>query len=338
MVAWTPVRADEIDAGADRFASQTFELTVPLLTNFGVRPTAVSVFLPRLAANANVVQVHVFWSPGNATETGITKMPPSRSQVGYNAVMMHGLRGSTDASGWILIGVPGIENGFVVMDEAGVTACLSAANDGDSYSAGDIWQLRLSAHSRGAAGLTQTLHRRLLPPAKVDRVVIFDAVDASVNSVLFTAGISGDKQFAYQVNVSHQLSARGATNVALNPHAARAIGYCRLLADAPIAVPLAGGPVPSYAGSLLPLPPRTTFTTRPGAPSTMVNINAFATANRGQIGSIVGAEDRPSVGMKSIIDANNLTRMYSSPPFSAGILSHHLFVAELAHEIVDDLP
>lgn len=338
-LAWSPVRADELDptTQTDRFATQTFEVTVPLLTSSGARvPTEVSVFMPRFSVNANFINIHVFWSPGNATETGLTRTPLAQSDVGFNAVMMHGLRGSTDASDWIMIGVPGITGGFVTMDAAGVAACLSAVNNDVPYSGDDIGALRLSAHSRGAAGLAQSLSRGLLPGSKVDRVVIFDAVGAaSVNGALATAGVPGSKQFAYQVNDPAQLTARGATNVSLNSPAMRAIGYSRLIADAPAAVAAMGGTVPAFGGTLLPLPARGTFSTRSGPPSGMTDIRAFVTANRAAINTIVAGE-LGTGGMKRYIDANNLTRLFqSSGPFSPGIMSHHLFVAELAHEIVD---
>jgi hypothetical protein len=338
-LAWTPVRADEIDAtsSTDRFAGQTFELTVPLLTSAGAAvPTPVSVFLPRLSVNANFIKVHVFFSPGDATESGLSRTPGATSTVGFNAVMMHGLRGSTDASDWIMIGVPGADPGFVTMDAAGVAACLSAVNDDAPYSGDDIGALRLSCHSRGARGLAQTIQRGLLPAAKIDRVVVFDSVGAGpVNAALASAGIPGSKQFAYQVNDPTLLSAAGATNVALNSPAMRAIGYSRLIADAAAAAAVIGETVPPFSGTLLPLPVRGSFTTRSAPPASMTDIRAFTTANAPAIAAIVRDELKPA-GMKTYVDANNLTRLFqASGPFGPGIMSHHLFVAELAHEIVD---
>lgn len=338
-IAWAPVRADEIDTttSTDRFTSQTFEVTVPLRTSAGAAvPTPVSVFLPRYSVSANFIRIHVFWSPGDATETGLTRTPAASSTVGFNAVNMHGLRGSTDASEWIMIGVPGITGGFVTMDEAGVAACLAAVNNDTPYTGSDIGELRLSCHSRGAAGLAQTLSRGLLPASKVDRVVIFDSVGAApVNNALAAARIPGAKQFAYQVNDSAPLSATGATNVALNSPAMRAIGYSRLIADASAAAAVLGATVPAFPGTLLPLPARGSFTTRATPAPGMTDIRTFTTANSAAISAIVRGELSAS-GMKTYVDANNLTRLFMpSGPFGPGIMSHHLFVAELAHEIVD---
>jgi hypothetical protein len=177
-----------------------------------------------------------------------------------------------------------------------------------------------------------------LPASKIDRVVIFDDA-GEANGFLATSAIPGDKQFAYQVNDSTKLSKKGATNVAINPEASRAIGYSRLLADAAIACPVAGAPVPSFSGTMLTLPPRTKFTTRKGGGAGMTNINAFASdaANKKIIASLTDkkVEKGPS-GIWTFVKDNNLHRMFNGPkPFSPGIMSHHLFVAELAHEIVD---
>jgi hypothetical protein len=332
MVAWSPVRADEINGTADRFAKQTFETKVQLRTSAGLKQMPVSIFNPKLSENANAIQVHVFFSPGGATETGV-----KISEVGLNAVNMHGMRGSSDRSSWILISVPGIVNGFAAIDEDAICACLSVANGGVKYAPEDIYQIRLSGHSRGASGLAQSVApanpkakvpAKPLPVAKIDRVVVFDAADLA-DGVLAGSGIPGSKQFAYQVNVAKKLSAKGATNVAISPSASRAIGYSRLIADLPTTGPMAGTPVPSYSGTLLTLPPRTKFTTKKG--SGMTDINAFAATNKKLIDSIV-KDELSATGAFKFIDDNNITRMGSYPP---GIMSHHLFVAELAHEIVD---
>jgi hypothetical protein len=291
--------------------------------------------MPRLGRSANFIKIHVFFSPGNAAETGLTRTPAATSTVGFNAVMMHGLRGSTDASAWIMIGVPGRDPGWVAMDAADIATCLGELHPGSTYDASMLGAVRLSAHSRGYRGLKETVRAGTIPVSKIERVVIFDAVYDSLNSVLAAARIPGSSQFAYQVNEPRRLSATGATNVALNSPAMRAIGYCRLIADARAAAAVIGATVPSFSGTLLPLPARGMFTTRSGAPASMTNIRSFVTANRAAINAIVSSESTPS-GMKTYIDTNNITRLYSSSgPFPAGIMSHHLFVAELAHEIVD---
>jgi hypothetical protein len=178
--------------------------------------------------------------------------------------------------------------------------------------------------------------RGLLPGSKVERVVIFDSVGSGpVNAGLARAQIPGSKQFAYQVNEPTLLSASGATNISLPAPAMRAIGYSRLIADASAAAAVLGATVPAFPGTLLPLPARGTFTTRATPGPGMTDIRTFATTNSAAINTIVGSEHR-ATGMKTYVDANNLTRLFQpAGPFDSGIMSHHLFVAELAHEIVD---
>jgi hypothetical protein len=81
------------------------------------------------------------------------------------------------------------------------------------------------------------------------------------------------------------------------------------------------------------LPARGRFTTASPAPAGMTNIHDFARTNAAAIRAIVRHENDPVTGLKTFIDTNNLIRL--GTVFSAGIYSHHLFVAELAHEVVD---
>lgn len=332
-VAWHPTRADErITSNADRFASQTFELDIPSLTGLGGRTSTqnirVSVFVPSGAVPSRN-KVHVFFSPGAAAEGGLAP-----TQLGLNAVMTHGLRGASDSTEWILIGVPGRagarseDNGFNTIDTSGIQACLHAAGRRTTH----IDALRLSAHSRGFRGLRETITRHLISGQEPERVVIFDAAYGSVDRALRHSGISGRNMVAFNVVTSHRLSAHGAKNISLPASAMRAIGYSRVILDAMTIRPSLV--IPSAIRSqLLPLPPRGLFTTASPAPAGMTNIIDFARAHRVEIHRIDHNRDNASTGLKHFIDSNNLLLLGMS--FTAGIDAHHLFVAELAHEVTD---
>jgi hypothetical protein len=332
-VAWTPTRADErTAAGTDRFAAQTFEVTISSVAGLsGVITTesiGVSVFVPAAANVPGRNKVHVFFGPGNATETGLPA-----TDVGMNAVMTHGLRGASNATEWILIGVPGRsgprgeQEGFFTIDTAAIKACLTAAGRASTT----IDALRYSAHSRGYRGLRETLNRHLVSGPAPERVVILDAAYGSVQAALGGAGIPGSKQVAYNVTAGTSLKAPGAKNISIGEGAARAVGYTRIIRDAMTATPAVVVP-PAIASQLLTLPPRGSFTTHsPPAPGA-TNINDFATANSAAIAAIVRNESGPD-GLKTFIETNNLLKLGTT--FGAGVYSHHLFVAEIAQELVD---
>jgi hypothetical protein len=162
-------------------------------------------------------------------------------------------------------------------------------------------------------------------------VVILDAAYGSVNAAINAAGVPGSRQVAYNVTAGTRLTAPGALNIGISENAARAIGYSRIIRDAMTASPPLVVP-PAIASQLLTLPPRGSFTTHvPPAPG-MTDINAFATTNAAAIAAIVNNESTPT-GLKTFIDANNVIRLGRA--FGAGVYSHHLFVAEVAHELVD---
>ena len=329
--AWASTHADERTATGDRFGSQTFETVISSLSGrqgtVAQESISVSVFVPsRAPADQN--KIHVFFGPGAAVESGL-----GANSVGMNAVMTHGFRASTDASAWITIGVPGqVEpdgtegNAFHAIDVAGIQACLRAAG----RSTVNIDAIRLSAHSRGYRGLSQTISRRLVSPTP-EKVVIFDAAYGTVSTALAGSGVRPNRTVAYNLG-GHQLTAPGARNVSLPAGAMRAIGYSRVIADARVRLPGLAIP-PAISSQLLALPARGTFTTKSPAPPGMTNIIDFSNANLPAIRQILAHESRPADGLRAFIDANNLIQLGRT--FSADIYSHHLFVAELAHEVVD---
>jgi hypothetical protein len=357
-VSWTPVRADEVDpsSGLDSLGYSTYEVQIKSHTGLkGVESDDdifVSVFVPD-RANWDQPKVHVFFGPGNGVEKADGLTP---ANAGSNAVMVHGLRGSATKSDWILIGVPGRSwtsddgktsaegNGFYTISDAAINQCLATAGvmgARDTYATTPT-ALRYSAHSRGYRGLRETIKRKLVSLVP-ERVVIFDAAYTSLDDALRAAAIPGPAQVAYRVtvfkdqrwdpnrtdakkgtkgtwvDVDAKLTAAGATNIDLNADQMRAIGYSRLLADAPLCKPA----TPRFPGAILTLPARTTFTTHMSPPAGMTRLGGFAPTP-----SAAGL-----AAMKAFIDKNNITRFDEAMPEE--IDAHHFFVAEVAHEVVD---
>ena len=278
-VPWTPTHADErTSTGADRFAAQTFELTVPALTGesgrTSIQPIDVAVFVPAGAVPGRN-KVHIFFGPNLAVENGL---PPS--QVGFNSTMTHGLRGASDSTEWILVSVPGrwapgarpdSTHAFNTIDTAQVQACLHAAGRASTT----IDALRFSSHSRGSRGLRETLNRRLIPSPVAERVVVFDAAFSSLDRALARSGIRGSNMFALNVIDPGRLTVAGSHNLSLNAGAMRAIGYSRLIQDAMVTMPSLVIPA-GVRVQLLPLPARGLVTTRRPPPSCQTTITHIA--------------------------------------------------------------
>jgi hypothetical protein len=176
------------------------------------------------------------------------------------------------------------------------------------------------------------LNRRLIPSPIAERVVIFDAAFSGLDQALAHSGIRGSDMFALNVTDPGRLTVAGSHNISLNAGAMRAIGYSRLILDAMVTMPSLVIPA-GVRAQLLPLPARGLFTTRSPAPAGQTNINDFARQHRSAIRAIVANEDDPATGLKAFVDSNNLALL--GTPLAAGTDSHHLFVAELAHEAVD---
>ncbi|HEX7243853.1 MAG TPA: hypothetical protein VF263_26435, partial [Longimicrobiaceae bacterium] len=296
-LGWDPIHADEQEYGGDRYAGRTFE--------FGI----FSIFVPR-GVRPDASKVHVFFSPGGA-----------QGDSGLNAVLTHGMRGASDASEYVLIGVPGKEPGFNSITTADITACLARVGRPANVTA-----LRLSAHSRGFRGLRETVRGALVDVSLVERVAIFDANYQSAASALRASGIPASRVVAYDVGTG-TLPLAGSRTVGLPAGCMRAIGYSRLIQDAMVTRPSLAIPA-AVRAQLLPLPPRGSFTTSAG-PN---NIVSFCTANSAAVRTILNQEGSPD-GLRTFLDANDLVRFGQT--FSPGIYSHHFFVAELAHEVTD---
>jgi hypothetical protein len=334
-IGWAALRSDEAEAGGDRFGGRTLDFTISSLCHIpadpgppaidartAVVPFGVSIFVPR-GVNPGVNRVHVFFSPGGVT-----------GDSGFNAILMHGLRAAMDSSEWILIGVPGIDGGWCTIDRGSISSCLARIGR-----APDIHALRLSGHSRGASGMRESIRRGFLR-GSIDRVFVLDASDAfrsvSVSSALRNGQASAGGVVQYAVNL---FDLPGAVNIRLDPHCVRAIGYTRLVQDSMVTRPTLALP-PAITRQLLPLPPRGGFTAAATSSAGQPNLRAdcrprtqtcFCRDQRSAIAAIIRGESNPG-GLLTFIHANDLTRF--GRQFTPGIYSHHLFVAEIVHELV----
>ena len=294
-----PIHADELESGGDRFGSRTHT------------SSNLSIFVPRGVANDRN-DVHVFFSPGGV-----------QGSSGLNAVLHHGLRGACEGSGWILIGVPGKEPGFVTVDTAQITDALRLVGRGST-----INRLRLSAHSRGGRGLRETIKGTLVDLAKIDRVVLLDCAFGSVAAALTAARIPASKVIAYQV-IDRALPATNGRNIRLDQDCARAIGYSRLIQDAMQTRPSLTIPA-DIRRQLLTLPARGRFKAATAASGSSDNLDDFCRSNRSAIAAIVRDEAKAN-GLMTFLDSNDLGRLGKA--FGPTTYSHHFFVAEVAHEI-----
>lgn len=347
-LGWTPLQADELEAGGDRFGGCTFDFEV---TTLCFHPRAgielreahpVSIFLPR-GVSPDTNKVHVFFSPRGAA-----------GDNGSNDVLVQGLRGATDSSDWILIGVSGVNeevngkrrDGWRTIDDAAIAACLQRMGRSPAITA-----IRLSGHSRGVLGLNRTLTRiprsQPLLSAPVDRIVILDAPELFFQS--------GKNVIVYRVNVRKRkdgsdLRIAGAIHRDLNPGCMRAIGYTRLIRNALVTLPtvtvpgeIQGQLLPKSSGPFPPaFPARGCFSTVPARSlfGCQKNLQEFCTTQSAAITAILGnetkaASGRNPEGLHRFVERHNLLRAPrgTGRTISPTIYSHHVFVAEIAHEI-----
>lgn len=330
---WTPpIRANETGPGrTDRLGNRTFDCGI------------FSVFIPAGAAAVTTNRVHVFFSPGDVS-----------GGIGSNATAVHGLRSAADASQWILISVPGVLGGSNTISDADITSCLTAVGR-----TGTIDQVRLSAHSRGAAGLAATLQRRRITPALIDHVTVLDASDhaTSLMAGLTASHVPASRVTAYNV-VFGSLPLAGSQNIQLSFGCVRSIGYARIITDGLTTgrtpTPLPAG-IASRVGALH-LPARGNFSTVTPTPAGKTDLNGFCgdPANRAALIAMRDGEPTPAANILSaaqytarastspyaFIEENNIMA-FNTPGtprsgwshFSPQIYSHHLFVAEIGQEM-----
>jgi outer membrane protein OmpA-like peptidoglycan-associated protein len=336
LLAWQPLRANETKPDrSDRFASQTFCAVIATLCQIPPKTAAllahqVCIFVPSgLKPDTN--KVHVFFSPGGVAENH-----------GLNAVLTHGLRAASDASDWILISVSGVHvdkgvpkptDGWRTIDIPSIENCLTSIGRSPKIDA-----LRLSAHSRGGFGLQQSLQRSLITGA-IDRVTILDCGEFFSAPLVKSLKSRGADVIHYRIN--NQKAVAGAKVINIESECIRAIGYSRLIEDAMVTQPTLA--IPTYIRSQqLTLPLRGLFTTSTTPSSSQVGIAQFCKTNAAAIKVIVQKElqrkrdpktkDIVFEGLCSFVNNNDVMR--SGTAFSPGIYAHHLFVAEIAHEMV----
>ncbi len=312
-----PIRANEARKSLVSLAFGRFSIFVPFNVSAGSR-----------GAGVDNLKVHVFFSAGNV-----------QGDIG-NDILTHGLRGASEQSDWVTIGVPA----HTTISDKQITDCLSSIGI-----TSPIKDMRLSGHSRGAFSLMNSIVQKTITTLSlIDRVTLLDADDNPARNdpegatktpkveVLKQHGIDPHKIVAYEVNV-HKRQIGGATYIGLDSGSMAAIGYVRLIQDAMATDPTiaalipAGGPIQRQL-DMLPLPPRGTFTTgQPGPGQT--SLQAFSQTHRAEILAILAADSTRN-GLLTFINENNVAR-FPGFRFDRGISAHHFFVAEIAQELTN---
>lgn len=310
-----PIHADEYQKPFQTYNVGRFLVFVPdrvILSTRGDEAT------PNLKA-------HIFFSAGAV-----------QGEIG-NDVLTHGMRGAEANSDFVLIGVP--SHGTI--SDAELRQCLTAM-----HITGPITAIRMSAHSRGAFSLLNTImQHKLSNISLIEHITLFDAdefADPSGTTVtpksqkLVAAGIPAANITAIEVNVRKKHTP-GVEYDTIIPNCAASVGYVRLISDAMIIDPNVKQKVDANQAiadqiASLPLPPRGSFTSKdPNAPT---SIQKFCNDNKTAITTILSRQVSPNTGLLWFINVNNLAR-FGGFKFDFGLSAHHFFVAELAHEVTE---
>jgi hypothetical protein len=303
-----PIRADEHGKILVTFARKSFTIFVPTAVILGARKEITDV------------KVHVFFAAAGV-----------QGNVA-NDVLVHGLRGASDSSSWVLIAVRGVKGRAVPISDSDINDCLASIGLPILPS-----QLRLSGHSRGADSLMASiLGKKITNLSIIDRIFILDAADKGKIPKLIGMGIPLSKITAYQVNVRVAKQAKGVNFIDLKMNDMAAIGYVRLIQDAMIVQPgisalINGKPDISKQITSLSLPARGSFST--GIPAgNQVGLQAFSQNNSSAIQQIIKFDSDLKKGLLPFINRHDLAK-FRGFKFSRGIAAHHFFVAEVAHEL-----
>ena len=342
----TPVRSDEAAKSLPIFTFGQFSIFVPERVILGSRKEITNV------------KVHVFFAAGGV------------GGADTNDILVHGLRGASDQSEWITIGVPGITGSANSISDAEISSCLRSIGIDSSPVA-----VRLTGHSRGCDSLLHTVLQRLIK-APIDRIVLLDEaveryadgsiklnrVQELVQKGHISPGIITSYESAHKTPTAVRTSPavlgpipadpsnprEKPRYIDLDPKCMAAIGAARLVQDGMALTPEIAQKVnanPKMISQLnnLHLPPRGSFTTGPSS-GTRVNINDFcyqANTNTGsrsappRIKESIEAINRDPV-LITFIDANKEKFIkYSTVPAWAPLASHEFFVAEIAHELTE---
>jgi outer membrane protein OmpA-like peptidoglycan-associated protein len=342
-----PIRADEGGKFLNSFRCGDFLVFVPQRVTLGSRKDIKNV------------KVHVFFAAGGVLDRIVNGIPIHDT----NDVVLHGLRGASDQSEWITIGVEGILNGANTVSDAQISSCLQSLGINSPPEA-----IRLTGHSRGCDSLMATVSRKLIK-TRIERIVFLDEAvehvpldsknpdgtpDPKRGSVrlnrvldLFRGRIDPRTILSYEPtdkskNLLTGQSAKvpGAKYFDLDADCMAAIGAARLVEDAMVLNPViairatANPKIIAQLQNLHPnqaaLPPRGSLTTGPST-ATQTNINAFCSDPT--IGSGVEEIRRDPVLLR-FINQNNLGR-YSTVPDWTPFAAHEFFVAEIAHELTE---
>jgi outer membrane protein OmpA-like peptidoglycan-associated protein len=336
-----PIRADEGGKFLNSFRVGELLLFVPQRVTLGSRREETNV------------KVHVFFAAGAV-------IGPEN-----NDVVLHGLRGASDQSEWITIGVHGILNGSNHISDAQISDCLRSVGINTPPNV-----IRLTGHSRGCDSVVATVQQKLIK-TPIDRIVFLDEAVEHVSldkkladrtpdpargsvrlnrvTLMVQAGFPAGKIFSYEaahksVNLLTGASARvrGATYFNLDPQCIAAIGDARLVEDAmaldsSLAAEANSDPrivkqLQSLHTSKAPLPPRGSLTTGPTT-ATKKNIDEFCRIP--EIRKAV-SEILATPVLMAFINKKNLTKYNKKDvadwtPFAA----HEFLVAEFAHELTE---
>lgn len=304
-----------------------------------------SIFIPTnvlLGSRKDItdVKVHIFFAAGGV-QAGIS-----------NDILLHGLRGASDRSNWITIGVRGITDSANTISDAQIAACLDSVGIHARPQ-----KIRITGHSRGCDSVVATIAGKLIT-TPIERIFLLDeavehARDGSVSynrvqklidldpAVKITAYESAHKSVDLVTGKSAKVG--GATYLDLDPDCMAAIGEARLIEDIMALDPkvrAAATANPKIISRIenLHLPPRGSFTTGP-ATGTKVNITDFCFdpvtqpgARRSRKASITAIiSDRILI---DFINSHNLPRYVGVPDWGR-FAAHEFFVAEIAHELTD---
>lgn len=342
-----PIRADEGGKSLSSFNFGQFSIFVPLAVSMGSRKDVENL------------KIHVFFAAGGVQGTR------------NNDLILHGLRGASDQSDWITIGVPGITDSANKISDAEITACLHSIGIDSTPVA-----VRVTGHSRGCDSLMNTLTHKLIT-TPIERIVFLDeAVEHVPIDSKLTDGTDDPKRGSVRLNrvqILVQMGVDPATIVSYEPtdksrnlltgqsakvsgvkyidldaECMAAIGSARLVQDAIALDPeikKKADAIPKIAQQLndLNLPPRGSFTTGPTTDA-LQNITDFCfepTATGAAAAAGTGKKIKASIKAISkdpvliqFINKNNLPK-YVGVPGWGGLAAHEFFVAEIAHELVE---
>ena len=351
-VRLNPMHSDERLGNRDKLATQTFRAEGDPIPDVIVaaeqEPRQVpvkrtlskefSIFIPK-GVSSERNQVHIFFTPF------VASLPDGAA--GF--VAQQGLRAESDASAWILIAVPALDEpdqpNFVTISTSEIKKCLTEAGRKTNIDA-----IRISAHSRGHRGLENTIG--LKPGAKplidlklVEKITVFDASYKNLGKALTShqkdlTAIADPKKSGQFISGSVQLydvtvaNISGLPGIKLDVRGIRALSYARLIQEGtargqitPADINSINPDVSSAINRILSiLPSRGSFSTKQSPLAGKVNLQKFIKKNQTDLMQI----DSPM--MKTFITAKNLD-------WESGLSrdddAHHWFVAELAHEAVE---